>query len=324
MSSSEEDEEYLEESSHSDGEDSEEGSDSDGFELQESSDEEEGLVEGGDSDDEEEKQGEMVTRREEKRAVTRSWKASVRDKAAGFTSSSGKTDPNGDVYSNLMDADDLSSDDEAGEKNTIGRVPLHWYDAYDHIGYDITGAKVEKRKGKDRMDQAIANRDDPAARRTIYDMYNDQEVVLSERDMEIIRRMQAGAFAHPEHDDTPDYSAYFSSIEEIMPMSAAPLEKRNFTPSKWETMRVMKIMNAMKEGRYKTSAQVRDIRGLLCLCLEDYCSIKLLSDSISSGALGSPDLLLPYSMISIALHNTIILIITYLAIPKSLLFSQHR
>ena len=31
-------------------------------------------------------------------------------------------------------------------------------------------------------------------------MYNDREVVLSERDVEIIRRIQAGAFAHPEHE----------------------------------------------------------------------------------------------------------------------------
>ncbi len=35
-------------------------------------------------------------------------------------------------------------------------------------------------------------------RRTIYDAYNDRNVILTERDLEIIRRMQAGAFAHPE------------------------------------------------------------------------------------------------------------------------------
>lgn len=35
--------------------------------------------------------------------------------------------------------DDLSSDDENdGGGNRIGRVPLHWYDGLDHIGYDVT------------------------------------------------------------------------------------------------------------------------------------------------------------------------------------------
>lgn len=82
-----------------------------------------------------------------------------------------------------MHVDDLSSDDEEAIGNTIGRVPLHWYDAYNHIGYDITGAKVLKRKnGGDRIDMAI-NASDPksAVSRTVYDMYNDRDVVLSER-----------------------------------------------------------------------------------------------------------------------------------------------
>jgi ribosome biogenesis protein ERB1 len=161
--------------------------------------------------------------------------------------------------SRLMNTDDLSSDDEdATNMNTIGRVPLHWYDAYDHIGYNNEGQKIIKRSAKDRIDIAIENRDDPTSRRTVYDMYNDREVVLSERDLEIIRRVQAGAFAHPEHNDTPDYIDYYSSIKEIMPISAAPEPKRRFLPSKWEMMRVMKIVKAMREGKYISHRKPRD------------------------------------------------------------------
>ena len=52
-------------------------------------------------------------------------------------------------------------------------------------------------------------------------------------------------------------------------------------------------------------------------CLEDYYTMLHLSYSISSSALESPDLLL-YSMTELALHNTIILIVT----PKSCNFFQ--
>ena len=150
-----------------------------------------------------------------------------------------------------LHTDDLSSDDEEDEEgNTIGRVPLHWYDAYDHIGYNIAGKKITKSKNQDRIDIALSNRDDPEARRTVYDMYNDRAVALSERDMEIIRRIQNNAFAHPEHNDTPDYIDHFSSIIEDMPLSAAPEPKSRFQPSKYELMKVMKIMKEMKEGRY--------------------------------------------------------------------------
>ena len=57
------------------------------------------------------------------------------------------------------------------------------------------------------------------------------------------------------------------------------------------------------------------IRGLISL--EDFYSILLLSYSISSGALGCPNLLLSYSMMTFVLHNTIILIIiiTHLSSP---------
>lgn len=149
-----------------------------------------------------------------------------------------------------MNADDESSDDEDADGNTIGRVPLHWYDAYDHIGYDIAGQKLIKQKAGDRLDNAIANKDDPSSMHTVYDMYNDRHVVLSERDLEIIRRMQSSAFAHPEHNDTPDYIDYYSSITEQMPIMAAPEPKRRFIASKWEMMKIVKIAKAIKEGRY--------------------------------------------------------------------------
>jgi len=42
---------------------------------------------------------------------------------------------------------------------------------------------------------------------------------------------------------------YFTGIEEIMPLSAAPEPKRRFLPSKHEAKRVMKIVRAIREGR---------------------------------------------------------------------------
>ena len=198
----------------------------------------------------------------------------------------------------LMNTDDLSSDDEeegGGASNTIGRVPLHWYDAYDHIGYDVSGKKLMKRSsGKsDRIDVILANRDDESSRRTVYDMYNDREVVLSERDMEIIRRVQAGALAHPEHDDTPDYSDYFSSIREIMPISAAPDPKKKFEPSKWEMLRVLKIVKAMKEGKYVSQRRGRREEPQLLTMWDDSADEVLAESSRNKFHLPAPKMPLP-------------------------------
>ena len=149
--------------------------------------------------------------------------------------------------------DDLSSDDEK-PGNTIGRVPLRWYEDYDHIGYDVHGNKLARNvsangTGTGSMAAALAAKDDPTTfRRTIYDALNDKEVVLSERDLEIIRRIQSGAFAHPEHDATPDYIPYYTADTHALPLGEMDVPKRRFTPSKLEIMKVGKIMKGLRDG----------------------------------------------------------------------------
>lgn len=155
----------------------------------------------------------------------------------------------------LLHNDDLSSDDEE-TRNTIGNVPLRWYEDYDHIGYDVDGKKIVRKNAPDTIDQAIAARDDPNFSRTIYDAYNDRQIVLSDRDMELIRRIQAGAFAHPEHNAYPEYVPYFSSKKEIHAFGNDIEPKSRFITSKWERMRVMKIVQGIKEGRIQLDKPV--------------------------------------------------------------------
>ncbi|KAG7400594.1 Ribosome biogenesis protein 1 [Phytophthora boehmeriae] len=149
-----------------------------------------------------------------------------------------------------LHVDDLSSDDEENV-NTIGNVPLRWYEDYDHIGYNVDGKRIMKSNNGDGIDNAIAAKDDPNYDRTVYDAYNDRKIVISDRDMELIRRMQAGAFAHPEFDAYPDYVDVYSSNKIIHSMGNDVEPKSRFLPSKWERMKVMKIMKGIKEGRIK-------------------------------------------------------------------------
>ncbi|CAI5723856.1 unnamed protein product [Peronospora destructor] len=149
-----------------------------------------------------------------------------------------------------LHVDDLSSDDEENV-NTIGNVPLRWYEDYDHIGYNVEGKKIIKSNNGDGIDNAIAAKDDPNYDRTVYDAYNDRMIVVSDRDMEIIRRMQAGAFAHPEFEAYPDYVDIYSSNKIIHSMGNDVEPKSRFLPSKWERMKVIKIIKGIKEGRIK-------------------------------------------------------------------------
>jgi len=43
-------------------------------------------------------------------------------------------------------------------RNTVGNIPLSWYDDYPHIGYDLDGTKIMKpAKGDEVMDVFIVN-----------------------------------------------------------------------------------------------------------------------------------------------------------------------
>ena len=161
----------------------------------------------------------------------------------------------------LLHVDDLSSDDEEGD-NTIGRVPLHWYDEYDHIGYDTKGEKVMKASGSGGSDggtandifaglqSAIASSSDPSKRFAIYDALNAREVTMTAREVEIIRRIQSGAYAHPEHDANPDYVDYYSSKHLDSGVNSNRTEpKARFQPSKWEALQVSRLLKRLQDGK---------------------------------------------------------------------------
>ena len=90
-------------------------------------------------------------------------------------------------------------------KNTIGNVPLEWYRDYDHMGYTIDGKPLPKPAfaQMDAVDRFLASQDDPNFRWTVYDEQNGEEYVLSKRDVQILRNLQQGRYAHPEFNDTP-------------------------------------------------------------------------------------------------------------------------
>lgn len=45
-------------------------------------------------------------------------------------------------------------------RNTIGDVPLEWYKDEKHIGYDISGKKINKKERQDKLASFLANVDD--------------------------------------------------------------------------------------------------------------------------------------------------------------------
>lgn len=76
-----------------------------------------------------------------------------------------------------------------------------------------------------------------------------KDIRLSDEQLEIIDRIRSGKMASKTI-ATADYS-YTLDHNDPMPLHAHPPSKRNFMPSKWEQMKVNKILDGLLSGRIK-------------------------------------------------------------------------
>jgi ribosome biogenesis protein ERB1 len=144
-----------------------------------------------------------------------------------------------------------SSEDERPNRNTIGDVPLVWYKDEEHVGYDADGQRIARSGRRDALARHLARADSAAEWRTVYDEYNDEEIVLSKEEMRMIHRIRRGQFPHVEVNPYPEEDDWFSRETEVMPLSGAPEPKRRFVPSKWEEQKVVKLVRALRRGWLK-------------------------------------------------------------------------
>lgn len=83
------------------------------------------------------------------------------------------------------------TDDEEDIRNTVGNIPMQWYDEYKHIGYDWDAKKIIKPAKRDQLDDFLKRMEDPNFWRTVKDPQTGQDVILSEADIDLIKRINS-------------------------------------------------------------------------------------------------------------------------------------
>ena len=162
------------------------------------------------------------------------------------------TDANGNeryVYDEIDPAYASDDSDAPPTTNTIGNIPLSFYDSYPHIGYDINGKKVMRPAKGEALDALLDSIEVPKGWTGLTDPNTGKPLQLSQSELEILRKVQMDEIPEEGFDPYPATVEWFTSKQEIMPLSAAPEPKRRFVPSKHEAKRVMKIVRAIREGR---------------------------------------------------------------------------
>lgn len=153
------------------------------------------------------------------------------------------------IYKDIDTAYASDDSDAPATTNTIGNIPLSFYDSYPHIGYDINGKKIARPAKGEALDALLDSIDVPKGWTGLTDPATGKPLQLSQEELEILRKIQMNEVPEEGYDPYPAMVEYFSGKLEVMPLSTAPEPKRRFVPSKHEAKRVMKIVRAIREGR---------------------------------------------------------------------------
>lgn len=102
------------------------------------------------------------------------------------------------------------TDDEEDIRNTVGNIPMHWYDEYKHIGYDWDAKKIIKPAKRDQLDDFLKRMEDPDFWRTVKDPQTGQDVILSDADIDLIKRINSQRIPDADFDD---YTVRMLAIE---------------------------------------------------------------------------------------------------------------
>lgn len=116
------------------------------------------------------------------------------------------TDANGGeryVYEEIDPVYDSDDSDAPATTNTIGNIPLTFYDSYPHIGYDINGKKIMRPAKGEALDALLDSIDVPKGWTGLTDPATGKPLNLSQDELEILRRIQTNELPEEGYDPYP-------------------------------------------------------------------------------------------------------------------------
>lgn len=105
-----------------------------------------------------------------------------------------------DEINPVYDSDD--SDAQEAE-NTIGNIPLSFYDSYPHIGYDINGKKIMRPATGEALDALLETIEIPKGWTGLTDPATGKPLNLTQDQLELLRRVQMNEIPEEGYDPYP-------------------------------------------------------------------------------------------------------------------------
>ncbi len=122
------------------------------------------------------------------------------------------TDANGGiryVYDEISPGYDSDDSDAPVTTNTIGNIPLTFYDSYPHIGYDINGKKIMRPAKGEALDALLDSIEVPKGWTGLTDPATGTPLNLTQQELEVLRRIQMNEVPEEGYDPYPVSFAIF-------------------------------------------------------------------------------------------------------------------
>ena len=107
------------------------------------------------------------------------------------------------VYNEVDPVYDSDDTDAQEPVNTIGNIPLSFYDSYPHIGYDINGKKIMRPATGEALDALLDSIEVPKGWTGLTDPATGKPLNLSQDELELLRRVQMGEVTEEGYDPYP-------------------------------------------------------------------------------------------------------------------------
>jgi ribosome biogenesis protein ERB1 len=117
-----------------------------------------------------------------------------------------ETDANGGeryVYDEIEPGYDSDDSDAPVTANTVGNIPLSFYDSYPHIGYDINGRKIMRPAKGEALDALLDSIEVPKGWTGLTDPTTGKPLNLSQEELEVLRRIQMNEVPEEGYDPYP-------------------------------------------------------------------------------------------------------------------------
>jgi ribosome biogenesis protein ERB1 len=116
------------------------------------------------------------------------------------------TDANGGiryVYDEISPGYDSDDSDAPVTTNTIGNIPLTFYDSYPHIGYDINGKRIMRPAKGEALDALLDSIDVPNGWTGLTDPATGKPLNLTQEELEVLGRIQMNEVPEEGYDPYP-------------------------------------------------------------------------------------------------------------------------